>query len=436
MALVTLEEGTIKHRAYVIGAWLVVAAVLIYIPLAYKTGFAPGSIDKGFRISQLNDVIAYSVAILGLNLVIGYSGQLSLGHSAFVGIGAYTTIILVADHHWSYFATIPVAAALCFVVGVIVGVPALRIRGLYLAIVTLSVAYVFPTLVLKYDSLTGGPNGKKPARGKAVLRPPSWMPFDDAGRLAQPLWVYCVTLSIAVVLFILARNFLKSRPGRALVAVRDNQTSAAVNGVNLPLYKSMAFGVSAAYGGIAGSMLMMNRPFASDIQFGLSLAIFLVVGLVVGGAGTISGAIPGAMIYVFAPYLMSEWTNDQSGMPPVLKQVSKPLFSWLEDRQGAGAIAGVFFGIGLMIFVFLLPGGFIDGMRRLRARCVRVIPNPSWLRHAAATATVATAAPEVVPPPALVTADSGGEREQGDDGNFGQTASTTFTTSNRGNSVG
>ena len=111
----------------------------------------------------------------------------------------------------------------------------------------------------------------------------------------------------------LARNFIKSRPGRALIAVRDNQTSASISGVNLPLYKTMAFGVSAAYGGLAGSMLMINRPFASDVQFGLTLAIFLVVGLVAGGAGTISGAVPGALIYVFVPYFVAEWTLDQIG---------------------------------------------------------------------------------------------------------------------------
>ena len=379
MAVLTLREGSPRHRAYVIGAWVLAAAVLLYVPFAYDVGFSPGSIDKGFRISQLNDVIAYAVAILGLNLVIGYSGQLSLGHSAFVGLGAYTTIILVSDHGWS------------FAIGVVVGVPALRIRGLYLAIVTLSVAYVFPTLVLKYESLTGGPNGKKPARGEAKLEPPSWAPFADSGRLAQPLWVYCILLTIATVMFILARNFLKSRPGRALIAVRDNQTSAAINGVNLPLYKTMTFGVSAAYGGIAGSMLMMNRPFASDVQFALDLAIFLVVGLVVGGAGTISGAVPGALVFVFVPYFMSEWTNDQSGMPPVIKQITSPLFDWLEGRQGGRSIAGVFFGVGLLIFVFLIPGGFIDGMRRLRARVVRVVPDPSWRRRSVATNAAAAA---------------------------------------------
>jgi branched-chain amino acid transport system permease protein len=383
MALVTLRQGSPGHRAYVIGAWAFVALGLIFIVFAHSMPVVPFSLDKAFRISQINDVAAYAVAILGLNLVIGYSGQLSLGQSAFVGIGAYTTMILVADYHWSYFATIPLSAVLGFVIGIIVGLPALRIRGLYLAIVTLAVAYVFPTFVLKWDSLTGGPNGKKPDRGEAKLIPPSWMPFADDGRIASPLWIYCILVVMATVLFLISRNFIRSRPGRALIAVRDNQTSASVSGVNLPLYKAMAFGVSSAFGALAGTMLMMNRPFASDVQFGIQLAIFLVVGLVAGGAGTLSGAIPGAFIYVFVNYFVSQWTLDQSGMPPGIKQITQPLFDWLENRPGGDAISGAFFGIGLLLLVFLLPGGCISGFRRLRARVVRVIPNPPWLADVA-----------------------------------------------------
>ena len=142
---------------------------MLYVVFAHSLPVALCSIDKAFRISQINDVVAYAVAILGLNLVIGYSGQLSLGQSAFVGLGAYTTIILVADHNWSYFATIPVSAGLCFVVGLIVGLPALRISGLYLAIVTLAVAYVFPTLVLKFESPHGRPERQeaRSRRGRA-----------------------------------------------------------------------------------------------------------------------------------------------------------------------------------------------------------------------------------------------------------------------------
>jgi branched-chain amino acid transport system permease protein len=381
MALITVRQGSNGWKLYLAIAWGLVVLGLLYIVFAHSLPVSLFSLDKAFRISQINDVAAYAVAILGLNLVIGYSGQLSLGQSAFVGVGAYTTIILVADYHWSYYATIPVSAALCFAIGMIVGLPALRLTGLYLAIVTLAVAYVFPTLVLKYESLTGGPNGKKPDRGEAEMVPPSWMPFADDGRIAEPLWIFCVLVVIATAMFLLARNYVKSRPGRGLIAVRDNQTSASVSGVNVPIYKLMAFGASAAFGGIAGSMLMMNRPFASDVQFNLNLAIFLVVGLVAGGAGTISGAIPGAVIFVFVPYFVAQWTLDQSGMPPGLKQVTQPLFDWLENRQGGDAISGVFFGIGLLILVFLLPGGFISGMRKLRARVIQVIPHPTWLAN-------------------------------------------------------
>jgi branched-chain amino acid transport system permease protein len=213
------------------------------------------------------------------------------------------------------------------------------------------------------------------------MDPPSWIPFNNAGRLASPLWIYTILMVMAVILFVLARNFVKSRPGRALIAVRDNQTSAAISGVNLPIYKVLAFGVSAAFGGIAGTMLMMNKPFASDTQFTIQLAIFLVVGLVIGGAGTISGAVPGALVYVFIPYFMSAWTNDQSGMPVGIKQITRPLFDWLSTRQGKGAIAGVFFGVLLLITVFILPGGIIDGLRRLRSRIIAVTPNPGWLRE-------------------------------------------------------
>lgn len=376
MAFVKLKQGTPAHRAYQWGAWLLVAFILVYVMFAYKTGFAPGSIDKAFRIGQLNDVIAYAVAILGLNLVIGYSGQLSLGHSAFVGLGAYTTIILVSDHDWSYFTTIPVSAGLCFIVGMVVGLPALRIRGLYLAIVTLSVAYVFPTVVLKYDSITGGPNGKKPARGAARIVAPSWMPFHNAGRIASPLWIYTILLVIAVALFLLARNFVKSRPGRALIAVRDNQTSAAVSGVNLPLYKALTFGMSGAFGGIAGSMLMINRPFAIDVDYGTKMSIFLVAGLVVGGAGAISGAVPSAFVYIFVPYILTEWTFDQDGIPPGIRQITRPLFILL--KPAGGDASGIFFGVALIVLTLVLPGGFVAGMRALRSRLVAIDPNPSW----------------------------------------------------------
>jgi branched-chain amino acid transport system permease protein len=203
------------------------------------------------------------------------------------------------------------------------------------------------------------------------------MPFADDGRIAGPLWVYCMCLAIAAVLFLLARNFRHSRPGRALLAVRDNEPSAAAVGVNVALYKAMAFGASAAYGGVAGSMLMMNRPFAADEMFGTRMALFLVVGLVAGGAGTIAGAIPGAFIYLFVPYFVTEWTFDQSGMPPGLRQVAGPLFELI--APGGVAAVGVIFGIALLFLMFVSPGGFVGVVRALRGRVIRIEPNPARL---------------------------------------------------------
>jgi branched-chain amino acid transport system permease protein len=374
---VTMREGSRAHRVYTVVPWVVAAAAIAYVPLAADVGFAPGAIDQAGRIGQLNQVIAFAVAILGLNLVIGFSGQLSLGQSAFVGLGAYTTVILVADHGWDILATLPVSAAVCFVVGLAIGVPGSRIKGQYLAIVTLALAYVFPVLVDRFEWLTGGVNGKGPPRGRIDLRPPSWMPFADEGRLAQPLWVYCILVVVATVLFVLARNFVRSRPGRALHAVRENPPGATSSGINQVLYLAVAFAMSAVYGGLAGSMLMINRPFASDIQFSPRQSIFLVVGLVVGGTGAIAGAIPGAFIYFFVPYYVSGWIDDPSGMPPGLRQLVTPFVDWL--RPGGSAVAALFFGIILLLLMFLLPGGFVEGMRRLRARVVWVEPRPRWL---------------------------------------------------------
>jgi branched-chain amino acid transport system permease protein len=349
MALLTLQQRSPQHRAGQLVGWAIAIAVVISLP------YHAGTI---VRIDQYCEVAAFAVAILGLNLVIGYAGAISLGHSAFVGLGAYTTVILVADHGWSYFATLPVAFAICFAVGVVLGLPALRIRGFYIAVVTLSLATVFPTLVVRYASLTGGANGIV-ARDK--LLPPDWTPWDRRDRFGPPTYRYFVIVTIAALMFVLARNLVRSRVGRALIALRDNQTIAATNGVNVAAYKVLAFGASAAFAGIAGSLLMIDRPVASQTRFDVTMAIFLVVGLVVGGVATISGAIPGAILYVFLPYYTTVWSTN---------------VSFFEDRLGAPD--GLLYGALLLAVVFVLPGGLVDGLRRVRRRVVRIVPNPSW----------------------------------------------------------
>ncbi len=362
---ISLVEGTPKHRAYVWGSWAVGLAVLLAVPfikLPEVFGNPTG------QMLNWNRVLAYAVAILGLNLVIGFSGQISLGHSAFLGIGAYTTVILVADHHWSYFAALPVAFALPFLVGCVVGLPALRIRGLYLVVVTFALAVAFPTVILRYHTLTGGANGKN---APGTLEPPAWTPFDPRERIDPYRYRYYVLLAVAALMFLLVRNMINSRAGRALIAQRDNPIAASISGVQVPINKVLVFGLSAGFCGVAGWMLIVNLPFASDVSFSVALSITLIIGLVMGGGATVSGAIPGAVLVVIVNYLLEQLTEKEHLGPISMK--------WLATRQGKGGIVSIAFGVLLLLFVFLLPGGVIDGVRRLRLRIVRVLPHPSWL---------------------------------------------------------
>ena len=370
---ISLVEGSPKHRAYVLGSWIIGAIVLVALPFIHLPpvfGNATG------QILNWNKVLAYAVAILGLNLVIGYSGQISIGHSAFVGIGAFATAITVADHHWSYFTALPLSFAVAFFVGCIVGLPALRIRGLYLVVVTFALGITFPTIVLKFASVTGGSNGKNVP---FTLEPPAWTPFDPRERIDPHRYRYYVLLVVAVVMFVLGRNIIKSRAGRALIAQRDNPTAAAISGVSVPVNKVLTFGLSAGFCGVAGWMLMVSLPFASDVSFGVALSITLIIGLVMGGGATVSGAVPGAVMVVVVQYMLEQLTDSTKLGPISMK--------WLATRQGKGGIVSVAFGLLLLLFVFVMPGGLIEGIRRIRAKFVRVIPHPAWLDAVRSSAT-------------------------------------------------
>lgn len=361
----SIIEGTPKHRVYTVGSWAIGILVLIALPfikLPELFGNPTG------QMLNWNKVLAYAVAILGLNLLVGYSGQISLGHSAFLGIGAYLTVIVVEDHNWSYFAALPAAFIVSFIVGCIVGLPAVRIKGLYLVVVTFALAIAFPTIVLRFTNITGGSNGKNVS---GTLEPPSWTPFDPTERVDPHRYRYFVLLIVAAVMFLLARNMIRSRAGRALVAQRDNPLAASISGVTVPVYKVLVFGLSGGFCGVAGWMLIVNLPFASDVSFGVGLSIVLIIGLVMGGGATVSGAIPGAVLVVILNYLLEHLTEKEKVGPISME--------WLSTRQGKGGIVAIAFGLLLLLFVFLLPGGVIAGIRQLRAKLIRVVPNPSWL---------------------------------------------------------
>ncbi len=256
-----------------------------------------------FRVFQVNLMLVYAIAVLGLNLLTGYGGQISLGHGAFYAIGAYTAAILMDQAQWSAYATLPVAALVCFAAGILMGFPALRLDGHYLALATFALAMAIPQL-LKYKGIedyTGG------VQGIVLDKPLPLFEMEFLGKeLSQDRWMYYLVLIVAVLMFWLANNLVKGRIGRAIVAIRDQPIAAGALGVNLTAVKTLTFGVSAAYTGVAGALGAIAVSYVAPDSFHTFLSISFLVGAVVGGLGTIPGALFGAAFIQFVPNVADE----------------------------------------------------------------------------------------------------------------------------------
>lgn len=289
---------------------------------------------SGFRLFQFTQVWIYAIAILGLNMLTGYNGQISLGHGAFYAIGGYTAAILLGHFGVPYGWTIPAAALVCFVAGFLFGLPALRLEGLYLALATLSLALALPQVLKYFEHWTGGSMGLVLAKPEAPLG----LPLDP------DQWLYCVALAVLVLLFWLGANLLGGRVGRAIVAIRDNPIAAQAMGINTALYKSLTFGVSSAYTGVAGALSAIAIAYVSPDSFSVFLSITLLIGSVIGGLASIQGAIYGAFFIQFVP----NWAQDISKAAP-----------W--------AIFGVF----LILFTYFMPHGIAGALRLLQVRLAK-----------------------------------------------------------------
>jgi branched-chain amino acid transport system permease protein len=296
---------------------------------------------SNYRVFQLTLVMVYAIALLGLNMLTGYNGQISLGHGAFYAIGAYCAAILMDKYGVSYWATIPAAGLVCLVAGFLFGLPALRLEGLYLALATFALGVSMPQL-LKYHPLekwTGGVQGiviAKPA-------PPFGLPINE------DQWLYYFTLAVAIAMFVLSWNLLRGRIGRAIVAIRDNHVAAEAMGIHNALYKSLTFGVSAMYTGIAGALGAIAVQFVAPDSFNIFLSLVFLVGIVIGGLASISGAVYGALFIQFVPNIADE--------------ISK-------------AAPWAIFGIFLILFVYLMPAGVAGAVRMVLARVRRNAPQP------------------------------------------------------------
>lgn len=349
---VRLEQGSAPHLALRALGVLVV----VYIALSPLVRDLSPS-----EFGELTDIAVLALAALSLNLLIGFTGQISIGHSAFFGLGAYTLAILVADHEWSPGWTYPMAAIICFVVGVLVGIPALRLAGLYLALVTLALAQIFPALVRKFDDLTGGSAGI----GGLSYDAPGWTGLES-GRQGRSEWMYWLALGTLALGYFLVRNLVKSRVGRAMVAVRDNTTAASVMGVNVAATKTIVFGLSAALAGIAGCTFALRQTQATpeNVNFTILGAILFLVIMVVGGAGSLLGPIVGAFVY----YRVDQFTREL------------PEKSWLPEffrdfLDGRPNLATLVFAILLIVLMFVAPFGVVGLAKRIGHKLVVVVPT-------------------------------------------------------------
>jgi branched-chain amino acid transport system permease protein len=281
-----------------------------------------------YRVGQFTLVLAYAVAALGLNLLVGYNGQISLGHGAFFALGAYTSALLIEKAGLPYLLTVPLAGALAFAVGFVFGVPALRLRGLYLALVTLALAIATPQLIKRFDGLTEG------TQGLTVEQPesPGWLP------LADDQFLYLLTLVVAAIMFALAWSLMRSQVGRAVQAVRDGEIPASTLGVDLASTKTRVFALSAGYAGVAGALYVFAIGFVAPEAFTVTISLAFLAAIVVGGLATIVGAVFGALFIEFVPVYASD-VND--------------------------ALTGVIYGGVLILAMFLLPGGVTGLLRRI-----------------------------------------------------------------------
>ena len=294
------------------GTSLVILAALLVVPLFVKN----------FIIFQMTMVLIYGLAVLALNILTGGSGQFSLGQSAFYAIGAYTSAVLMENANMNYALTLPIAGLVSFAAGFLFGKPALRLSGIYLALATFALAVAMPQL-LKLNFLehwTGG------VQGLVVTKPDA--PFGLP--MGQDMWLYYFTLAVTLAIYIGSVNLLRSRSGRAMMAIRDNEIAASAMGVDVAQYKTLTFGVSAGITGIAGGLGAIAVQFVAPDSYTINLAISLFLGMVVGGVGWLPGSFVGAAFIIF--------------VPNIAEGINKGL-------------SGAVFGVLLFIVIFLVPHG-------------------------------------------------------------------------------
>jgi branched-chain amino acid transport system permease protein len=329
-----------RPRWRTLAPWIVIIAVLAILPQL---------LDE-LWVTRVTGWIPLAIAALGLNLLTGYNGQISVGHGALYGLGAYAGALIVNAMDGNFALGVVLAAIVCFVAGVLIGLPALRIKGLYLALVTLAVATMFPDLIKQFEGVTGGSQGLRitapqPYRGTTVDELLEWKAPGWSG-LADDQWRFYVFAALAVVCFWAVRNLVDSRIGRSLVAIRDNEVAAEVNGVAVARVKVITFGLSAALAGIGGALFALLHMQVSPSSFTITASLFFLIAVVIGGPATVIGPAIGAVFYGFFDDVVTR------GLLPERFKPATPLI----------------LGIALIVLMLMAPGGIMGIVSQFTAK--------------------------------------------------------------------
>jgi branched-chain amino acid transport system permease protein len=331
-----------------------IAVALVLLVWWMVSGAQPSSLGK------YTEALALAIAAISLNLLFGFNGQISIGHSTFAGISAFFLGYSVKFWDNRPFVSLIEACVLCFVIGMVIGLPALRLKGPYLALMTLAIAYVWPTVAAQFiDRKVTAQTGESALTGFRV-NPPTWTGLKET-REDRALYLFWVALVLTLICYVVVRNLRKSRAGRSLVAVRDNETAAAVMGVNLARAKTLAFGTSAAIAGVSGWLIAAKIGTIDENSFTILTSIKYILALILGGVATLTGPIVGAFAYFFADDYLKEHA---------------PTWDWLPGKFGDGPIASFMLGALVIGFVFVAPQGLVGLFRKIGRKIATVVPAP------------------------------------------------------------